>query len=282
MAVYGIDWGFGEGKTSTCAYLASNSGGRTLIWSNIKMNEFAVPNYRYFDDWDFAKTLRTINAFNDVERQIYGYRIKNNTLPQWERDKFTKHILLLDEAGIILNANKWRDVDDYLTDYINQQRKNFEDIYICTADGWQTGKSLRRYCELWMYPRKISKLPFLKDFREVRIQKRDPETMAVITEKYLAKDDRGDDVVKERPLDYYLDWFYAPFTWKVYDDLHKNIIDPNKYEDINREVLKELFDKRPKHLEGLKKIQPLYDSIYPNREEDSTGFTRTELAAAHN
>lgn len=42
-------------------------------------------------------------------------------------------------------------------------------------------------------------------------------------------DESGDMVTKEKPMDYYDTWYWQPSVWQLYDDLHKNIRDPNKY-----------------------------------------------------
>ena len=61
---------------------------------------------------------------------------------------------------------------------------------------------------------------------------------------YLWKDQNGDYVNKSKPIDYYYAWFWRPKYWKMYDDLHKNIRDQNKYKNINKELFVDIISKR--------------------------------------
>gem|GEM_PF-2799560 len=63
-------------------------------------------------------------------------------------------------------------------------------------------------------------------------------------EKYAAKDERGDYIVKQKPVQENIDYFYKPGVWKYYDDLHKNIKDPDKM-NINKEHLKKFVEYSP-------------------------------------
>lgn len=53
--------------------------------------------------------------------------------------------------------------------------------------------------------------------------------------------------MKEKPIDSYETWYWAPSVWKLYDDLHKNIRDPNKYTSIRWDFVR-LALKRNRYL----------------------------------
>jgi hypothetical protein len=250
--IYGIDGKFGSGKSSTATYLAHRASLEgTFIWTNIKMNSKRVKNYFYFEDDKFLDTLRTVNALNDLERTLFYKESKTSDLKQWQRSKFTKHIILFDEVGALANAKEHHKFAVEHIEYINQQRKNFTDMFLITADGEQTVKSLRRFCEQWMYVvplTNMKSLSFFYNIKTVRIQKRDKDNKPEM-EVFVGKDERGDYVKKERPLDFFYDWYYQPSVWDLYDDLHKNIADPAKYADLNVEAIKKSFELRP-HLKA--------------------------------
>lgn len=111
----------------------------------------------------------------------------------------------------------------------------FCDIYIVTADGGQSDKSLRRFCDWWFYSKPFSTwCPILKDFKVIRRQKRQQDGVTIVEEPYLARDDQGDWVVKKMPIDEFELFYYQPAVFKYYDDLHKNIADPMKHVGLLR------------------------------------------------
>jgi len=140
-----------------------------------------------------------------------------------------------------------------------QNRKNMTDIYIIWADWNQNDKSLRRHVERWFkvknLPFWLSKLPILKNIWIIERHKKDDE-WAIAMEKYMAKDEKGDYIVKQKPIQENIDWFYKPSVWSLYDDLHKNIRDKNKYK-INENHLKIFIWKNEKLLEKSKELLPL-------------------------
>lgn len=211
------------------------------------MNSKVIKNYQYFEDDAFLETLRTVNALNDLERELFYKTSDTSDLKQWDRSKFSKHIIMFDEVGALANATAHHKFWQEPIEYINQQRKNFTDLFLITADGEQTVKSLRRFCEQWMYvvPLIPGKWPmFLHNVKLVRIQKRDKDNR-VEMEVFVGKDPNGDYVKKERPMDFFYDWYYQPFVWNLYDDLHKNIKDPEKYKELNINALKKAIEIKP-------------------------------------
>lgn len=215
--------------------------GRTIIFSNIQFNNLKVTNYVRFEDHEFLRVLRTINFINDIERTQYYKYSAFSTLKQRQRNKFTKFKIFYDESTSI---QWWRKTTNSIKNdefnkqelYINQQRKLFTDIYIIGADGNQNDKSLRRHVEWWYrikpVPTLLGMLPLIRDIWLVEKHKKDEE-WNIAMYSYTAKDEKGDYVVKKKPI-CKLDWFfYKPWVYQYYDDLYKNIDDENKYKDID-------------------------------------------------
>ena len=257
--IYWIEWQFWSWKSSLATYIAKkqaeltakiisdkdwNNKSKSFIISNIKFNKYKIKNYVYFDDDKFLEVLRTINFLNDLEREFYFKTNPNSDLKQRERNKFTKFYLFYDEStavqsarGSMSNIKKW---DNSQEEYIMQNRKNFTNIYIIGADGNQNDKSLRRHVEWWYRVKPLwfwlSKLPYLKDIWVIERHKKDEEGN-IAMEKYVWKDQNGDYIAKSKPIQENIDWFYKPWVWSLYDDLHKNIKDEKKLE-IDPKILR--------------------------------------------
>jgi len=249
---------------------------RHMILSNIKFDEFQFKNYLYFEDGDFLEVLRTANFLNDMEREIYHQKRENSSLVFWERPKFTKFSIFYDEATAIQSARgsskMIREGNTAQEEYIMQNRKNFQDIYIIWADGNQNDKSLRRHVERWFRVKPFSlfgiplwKLPILRNIWVIERHKKDDEGN-ILMEKYAAKDERGDYIVKQKPVQENIDWFYKPWVWWYYDDLHKNIKDTEKM-NINKSHLKKFVEGNPKLQE---KVLDFFPDLFPPTQEPQT------------
>lgn len=265
--IHWIEWQFWSWKSSLATYLARQvaissakdiakwlleSG--NIILSNIKMDSDSFSNYFYFEDDKFLEILRTCNCLNDIERVLYWEKQKNSSLIKWKRNKFSRFYIMFDEVGALMNNKNYKEEAKQLPIYINQNRKNFQDIYIITADGEQSAKTLRRFVEYWFYVTPFMDLPVLRNIWIIRRQKKDSEG-AVMMETYTWKDQNGDYVAKYKPMDYYYDWFWKPWIWKYYDDLHKNIDDPDKYKWIDSELLSKIVSYKKELIPALKDSQ---------------------------
>lgn len=273
--IYWIEGQFGSWKTSLATYIAKQQAIRTaraiasqLVWwksiilSNIKFDDFQFPNYFYFEDDKFLEVLRTANFLNDLERELYHTKREKSSLVKRHRDKFTKFYIFYDESTAIQSA-RWsvktiKDGNTAQEEYIMQNRKNFENVYIIWADGNQNDKSLRRHVEWWYRVKPLwfwlSKLPVLRDIWVIERHKKDEEGN-IAMEKYIGKDEKGDYIAKQKPIQENIDWFYKPWVWDFYDDLHKNIKDPDKYA-INTEHLRKFIDGNALLLDKAQTIFP--------------------------
>lgn len=278
--IYWIEWQFWSWKSSLATYIAKQQAIRTakaiaqkIVWwksiiiSNIKFDDFQFKNYFYFEDDKFLEVLRTANFLNDLERELYHTKKPNSSLVKRHRDKFTKFYIFYDESTAVQNA--WSKKETIKTsgttqeEYITQNRKNFENIYIIWADGNQNDKSLRRHVEWWYRVKPLwywlSKLPFLCDIWIIERHKKDDD-WNIAMEKYVWKDEKGDYIKKEKPIQENIDWFYKPGVWDLYDDLHKNIKDPDRYK-INPDHLRAFIWNNPILHEKAQLLLPDYNIV---------------------
>ena len=264
MAINWIEWQFWSGKTSLAVHMAHKIAKETaknmmkklwkwwaIIISNIKLDDVVIPNYFYFSDDKILEMLRTGNAINDVERSIYWKKINKWGLTQWPRKKFLKIYVFFDESWALMNSQKRLKDNETFAQYLNQCRKNNQDIWIISVEGTENNKILRSKVDRWYYVKSIN-LPILRDFGIIRrCKKNDDWNIATI--KYLGKDETWQYVQKEKPIDEYVWFFYKPFTWKIYDDLHKNIKDEEKYSWIDEELFNMILQKKPELKEAILK-----------------------------
>ena len=142
-----------------------------------------------------------------------------------------------------MNSQKRLKDNETFAQYLNQCRKNNTDIWIRSVEGSENNKILRSKVDWWYYVNSIN-FPFLKDFWIIRKCKKDAD-WNIQTIKYLGKDQNWDYIQKEKPMDFYVDFFYKPLSWRNYDDLHKNIKDPEKYEDIDIDLFNAILKQKP-------------------------------------
>lgn len=264
MWIFWIEWQFWSWKTSLASYMAKKKAMETvraiakkidwknsIIISNIKFDKQIIPNSYYFEDSKILEMLRTGNAINDIERAIY-WKVKTpGWLTKWPRKKFLKMYIFFDESWALMNSQKRLKDNETFAQYLNQCRKNNTDIWIISVEGSENNKILRSKVDWWYYVNSIN-FPFLKDFWIIRRCKKDAE-WNIQTIKYLWKDQNGDYVQKEKPMDYYVDFFYKPLSWRNYDDLHKNIKDSEKYSEIDIDLFNAILEQKPELKEEVLK-----------------------------
>lgn len=261
--IHWIEWQFWSWKSSLATHIARKvaqitakgiakwlSASWNIILSNIKMNEETIGNYFYFEDDKFLEILRTANAINDLERALYWFTKRGNTLTRRKRNKFSRIYIFFDEVGAIMNNRNYKQFNTVISEYINQNRKNFQEIYLITADWQQSDKSLRRFVEWWYYVKPFMNLPILRDIWVVRRMQKDDEWKPAM-ETYTWKDQNWDYVVKQRPIDEYIEWFWKPWIREYYDDLHKNIRDDEKYIDLDFKLLWKIINQKKELKEAL-------------------------------
>ena len=291
MAIYWIEWQFWSWKTSLAVHFAKKIAVQTAkdimskIWknwsiiiTNIKLDNVEIPNYFYFEDNKILEMLRTGNAINDIERELYGKQKTKGWLTIWPRKKFLKMYIFFDESWALMNSQKRLSNNETFAQYLNQCRKNFTDIFIISVEWNENNKILRSKVDWWYYVNTIN-FPILRDFWIIRKCKKDKDDN-IATIKFLARDNNWDYIQKEKPMDYYVGFFYKPFTWKIYDDLHKNIKDEEKYTWIDSELFNTILEKKPELKEEVKK-NPKFKTLFSKIKNYDTNnnFVTSKIAS---
>lgn len=291
MAIYWIEWQFWSWKTSLAVHFAKKIAVQTAkdimskIWknwsiiiTNIKLDNVEIPNYFYFEDNKILEMLRTGNAINDIERELYGKQKTKGWLTIWPRKKFLKMYIFFDESWALMNSQKRLSNNETFAQYLNQCRKNFTDIFIISVEGNENNKILRSKVDWWYYVNTIN-FPILRDFWIIRKCKKDKDDN-IATIKFLARDNNWDYIQKEKPMDYYVGFFYKPFTWKIYDDLHKNIKDEEKYTWIDSDLFNTILEKKPELRQEViknEKFKILQNKI--KKYDTNNNFVTTSLVS---
>lgn len=217
---------------------------KVYVYTNIKLNEYLFKdNYFYFDDDNFYETLKTISAINDYERSLYFEMKSFSNLKQRLRNKFSQFIVLFDESWAIENSSNYKDFKKKCLEYINQNRKLFSHVYLISVDWSENQKSMRDKVDLWLTVKPIPFLqyfPFFKNIWLVYWYRKDSEGN-ILQKSYNYRDSNWNLLTKKKDDIFWLDWFYKPTVWKMYDDLHKNIRDIDKYKDLNDKVIDKII-----------------------------------------
>ena len=291
MAIYWIEWQFWSWKTSLAVHFAKKIAVQTakdimskigknwsIIITNIKLDNVEIPNYFYFEDNKILEMLRTGNAINDIERELYGKQKTKGWLTIWPRKKFLKMYIFFDESWALMNSQKRLSNNETFAQYLNQCRKNFTDIFIISVEWNENNKILRSKVDWWYYVNTIN-FPILRDFWIIRKCKKDKDDN-IATIKFLARDQNWDYIQKEKPMDYYVGFFYKPFTWKIYDDLHKNIKDEEKYTWIDSDLFNTILEKKPELRQEViknEKFKILQNKI--KKYDTNNNFVTTSLVS---
>jgi hypothetical protein len=104
----------------------------------------------------------------------------------------------------------------------------------------------------WYYVRPLFDFWIFRDIWIIRRQQQDEEWKVLMT-SYIGRDQNWDDVVKQKPIDEYVWFFWKPNIWSYYDDLHKNIADIDKYKDIDLNLFTQILLWKPELQEIVKK-----------------------------
>lgn len=268
--IYGVDGQFASWKTSYVVKIASQLPPGSIIFTNIKMDRAQIPNVFEFP-WNFMgllTVLREINLINDLERYAFTYPKENSTLRYYPRDRFTRFYLFFDESGSSMNASDYKKFDTVLCQYIDQNRKNFENIWLCSADGASNFKGLRKYVDWWYYSKPFMNLPVLNHIKVIRRQKREEDWKTLKLEQFIGLDQNQDMVIKQRPIDEYVDWYWQPKVWSLYDDLDKVITDPDKYKNLDLQRVSQVFQANP-YLARVVKKKPEFSFLRESIDIDT-------------
>lgn len=239
--IRGIEWRYGSGKTSYAVRLMTKEYKSHFIWTNIHLDQDKFPNSVIFPDRDLLTVMQTINRINDLERSVYAPIPEGSTLPQYDRNAFTQHVIFFDEWSSHINARDWKEQTTKIFQYLDQERKLFLDIYILTPSSQTIDIAYRRMIEEWItvespYPQW---LPYFKNIRKAQSIAKDQNGQPIL-ESFIDKDEQGTPIMKQRPIirDLTRFWFNVSKYWPLYDDLHKNITDDYKPQGFYEDMIK--------------------------------------------
>lgn len=244
MALHSVEWYFWAWKTAFLMRLWKNKFNfdNYIVFTNVQFNSNILRNWVHFEDAQIFDVIKVVNYLNDLDRLDNYLDIKGISFKPLKRSSLTKMIILFDESTSLLNnRGKQTDIPLVIHTYLTQTRKNNLDIYLCGSDSSQNEKSFRRHVDLTFLATPLSKrLPILKDFTIVKWQKKDSDGK-IIEEQYVWKDENWDYVKKVRPLQWHFEWFWKVPLFNLYNDLYKNIKDPNKY-DFDKSIIQKVLD----------------------------------------
>lgn len=231
--IYAIDGQFWSGKTliMTRYIVQLYRDPRNIIITNIKLH-FEAPNVMRIDDiidlWVNEKWQRvTKYTFLDVLQYIWQQDDKIRTLHIKRNDRL-RWFIMLDEWWILLNQHNRKQFPFETYDYMLQVRKINVYFFLWVQKFKNLSMQIREHVTSVLYFRPLFWLKFLKNkIWVIRIKSVDVDWVTE-TRKYLAKDDKGDLVTKEEPIDSMLEYLRKPSRFRFYDDLYLN----KKFTDV--------------------------------------------------
>lgn len=263
--IYAIDWQFGSWKTliMTRYIVQLYKDPRNIIITNIKLH-FTAPNVLNIDDiidlsTDEKGKKQVKYSFLDVLQFIWQEDEKIRDLKIKRNDRL-KRFLFLDEWGILLNQHNRKNFPYETYDFLLQVRKINVFFFLGVQKFKNLTMQIREHVTAVLYFRPLFWLRFFKKtVGTVRMKQVDVEGVTE-TRKYLAKDDKGDLVAKEEPIDWFLEYIRKPSWFKFYDDLYLN----KKFSHA-----KLLLDYTP--------IQPHIDNYLGKKKQTELTFTQKKI-----
>lgn len=198
---------------------------RNIIITNIKLH-FDAPNVMNIDDiidlWlDEKGKQQTKYSFLDVLQYIgqVDDQIRELHIKRWDRLRW---FLFLDEWWILLNQHNRKSFPFETYDFLLQVRKINVYFFLGVQKFKNLTMQIREHVTAVLYFRPLLGLRFLKKkVWSIRMKQVDVEGVTE-TRKYMAKDDKGDLVTKEEPIDRHIEYLRKPSRFKFYDDLYLN------------------------------------------------------------
>lgn len=203
-----------------------------VIFTNIKMN-YEAPNLYFFKDYirtgEKDKKGKPIWKYGLLDLLDYFYLVKESQeYAQLKRAHRPRFFIVIDEAAIIFNKYERSKLPPDFDQHIRQIRKYNGYLFFVSQNFLWLSIQFRNHIDWCFYFRPFLDSNFFAErFWEIRASKR-KEDWTVKTYQYVAKDDQGNDVIKEKPIDKNVDRIYKPSRWKTYDDLYLNM----KFDDV--------------------------------------------------
>lgn len=230
MPIYGISGTFWKWKTSTAVQIMiQNQKPWVKIYTNIKVNTKILKNVSIISDSEIVDTLDQIILDNLEDRKKYTKYEATEDLPAvYDRWKFTKTLLILDECWVILDSSMYNDkkqTDIRVRRFLDQNRKVNCDVYLVLPKMERLLMLWRRYTTYWL---EIRKIPII-DVNVVYAYERN-EDWSYVEDMYVWKDQKWNEVTMRKIRKYYLFWYWVPKLYnRMYDDWYLTGIDPDDF-----------------------------------------------------
>lgn len=219
-----------------------------IIFTNVQINSNAENLYIYKEtlsetstqelaNWRVKETTKIHYWMLDVLKLIWEIDNKRRrnieTIIEWSgedphkvrsqfRNKRLKYYIFDDEAGIVFNQHTWKTFPQEFFEYLLQVRKINVYVVLAAQRFKNISMQLREHIDSVFYFRPFLWLNYFKNkFWQVRIKEVETD-WSTSMRKYVARDDQGNNVVKEVPIDSMVERMWKPSRYKYYDDLYLN------------------------------------------------------------
>lgn len=222
--IMGVDGEFWAWKTNMMSYMLErfSRDPYTICFTNIKIN-YERENIIFYEDildaWYNEKGKKNTTFWMleilKIIWQIDNLQRKANTT----RANRLRFYIFQDEWGIIFNQHARSKFPLAFFDYLLQVRKINVTIFLWVQLFTNLSKQLREHIARVFYFEPF--LGYFTSFWSIRCKKLDVEGN-IRMKQYLAKDEQGDYITKEKPIDQHVKYWYKPRYYKLYDDLYLN------------------------------------------------------------
>lgn len=186
----------------------------TYTRSNIYTFEDMLPTWKFDKKWKEIMEYWVYDVFKFIWSMDDYQRSQN--VP---RNKRIKYFVFLDEWWILFNSHNWSKFPQWLIQYLLQIRKINTRLFVWAQKYRNVVSQLREHVDKVFYFKRF--LWIFKDFWTIRMKEVDLEWNTIM-DVFLAKDEQGDYIKKEKPRDEHVEFFYKPSRYKFYDDLKLN------------------------------------------------------------
>jgi len=237
--IYGI-WGpFGSGKTSIMAWWTErlSRSPYNVVLTNVKMHITRPNIYFYPDAFDFVdpwnKQKVPIRFWLQDILEYMNTQYEKSRANNIKRDERIKFFVFIDEAWIIFNQHERQSLPPTFLEHMLQIRKYNGRLFFGAQQYKNIAMQFREHVNGVFYfePSRWDRLPFLKTYWSIRLKQVDTDGKTLMRQ-YVGKDDTGQFVVKEVPLDYEVEKFTRSKAWGLYDDLYLN----RKIKNVNPQL----------------------------------------------
>lgn len=223
--IYTILWNFWDWKTLFAMKIILDflknveKNKNTLIFTNIKVN-VKSDNIIYFEDMYIDKeTWKERFYLEDIFYLIDAIKQKEENVP---RNLKTRFLIVYDECWIIFNSQQWSKLPLSFKDFMLQIRKYNTTFFAIAQNFDNIVKVLRQNIHYAFKFQKFKFFTFLNNYISHVIFQQIDENWECKLDSYIWKDQKGDYIKKEVPLQWSYMYFFRKPIFDKYDDLFLN------------------------------------------------------------